>query len=376
MILTAELASAIVERAMQIIHHNVNVINTDGIIVASGDKNRIGELHEIGLEVARQGRAISIYDEDVSLQAPSRPHYAPGINTPIMVDGKVVFVVGVSGNPNEISRYAALAVLTAELLTKQAIKNREINWSRRFSDMLLIKCLKDEQTVDESSSRHLAALFDFSEPRSPYLIQIRRLDGRTDKIAGGSCLQEILRRLAVELENDQVSLLEEDLMLLLSPVHDGVFPYRKVMEQVCAERGMQMVLIKGLKVINVSTLLKSLRFARYCLSSAGHSLDCNKAGDVLATALCRSPYAFLLSLIRERLALNKMSQELQQTVRVYMQENLELQQTARLLNIHRNTLKNRFKIIKDATGLDPDSIEDLLLLYFAFSYREGTRDSL
>ncbi len=376
MILTSELANDIVERAMQIIHHNVNVINTDGIIVASGDKSRIGELHEIGLTVAQQGVPISIYDEDVEPQLVGKTHYAPGINTPIIVNGKVVFVVGVSGNPNEISRYAALAVLTAELLTKQAIKNREINWSRRFTDMLLIKCLDDEQIIDDSSYRHLASLYDFSGPRTPYLIQIRRLDGREDKFASCSCLQEILRRLAVELENDEVSLLEEDLMLLLSPQHDGALPYHQLIEQVCSERGRKMVSVKGLRAVNVCSMLKSLRFAKFCLLNSGHSLDCTKAGDVLSSAICIRPYRFLLDLIRDRLAHNKLSVELQDTIKTYMQQNLELQRTAQSLSIHRNTLKNRFKIIKEATGLDPDCIEDLMLLHFAFLDNGGDRKEM
>ncbi|MBO8415109.1 MAG: hypothetical protein IAB19_01850 [Proteobacteria bacterium] len=51
MILTSELANAIIDRAMAGIHHNVNVISNDGIIIASGDKSRIGSSHEVGLGI-------------------------------------------------------------------------------------------------------------------------------------------------------------------------------------------------------------------------------------------------------------------------------------------------------------------------------------
>ena len=45
MIITTALANEIVARAMAIIHHNVNVIDHHGQIIASGERHRIGEQH-------------------------------------------------------------------------------------------------------------------------------------------------------------------------------------------------------------------------------------------------------------------------------------------------------------------------------------------
>ena len=55
MIITTALANEIVARAMAIIHHNVNVIDHHGQIIASGERHRIGEQHEIAREVIRTG---------------------------------------------------------------------------------------------------------------------------------------------------------------------------------------------------------------------------------------------------------------------------------------------------------------------------------
>ncbi len=371
MILTAELAAEIVTRAMHIIHHNVNVISPDGIIVASGDKRRIGTVHEMGWQAAKQRQVISIYDEDVSGSSSVDTHYAPGINTPIIVSGEVLCVVGVSGNPHEISRYAALAVLTAELSTKQALKNREINWNWRFADLLLIKCLQDESRVDEAAVEHLATLYDFALPRIPYLIQIQRADGRADPLVAGLCLQEILRRLAIYLDNDEVSLLAEDLMLVLTSIDEQELPYQDLMTQVCREHEMQLVAIKGLPAVDVASFLKSLRFAKFCLLNRGQTLDCARAHDVLSAALASRPYQLLLDLIRKRLTHSKLALALQLTIKTYVQAQLEQQKTAQSLHIHRNTLKNRFKIIKELTGLDPELVEDLVVLYFACQEGEG-----
>ncbi|MCB2338866.1 sugar diacid recognition domain-containing protein [Clostridium estertheticum] len=45
-ILSNKLAKNIVERTMSAVNYNIIITNTLGIIIASGDKNRIGNIHE------------------------------------------------------------------------------------------------------------------------------------------------------------------------------------------------------------------------------------------------------------------------------------------------------------------------------------------
>jgi sugar diacid utilization regulator len=139
MIITTALANEIVARAMAIIHHNVNVIDHHGQIIASGERHRIGEQHEIAREVIRTGKRICINN---TAEAARFQNVHPGINHPIMYDDRVVMVVGISGDPAAISRYAELAVLTAELLVRQAIEMRETNWRQRLRDTLFCQYLE------------------------------------------------------------------------------------------------------------------------------------------------------------------------------------------------------------------------------------------
>ncbi|XBM34228.1 sugar diacid recognition domain-containing protein [Bacillus licheniformis] len=43
--LSKELAEEIVERTMSIIRHNINMMDENGVIIASGDRSRIGDEH-------------------------------------------------------------------------------------------------------------------------------------------------------------------------------------------------------------------------------------------------------------------------------------------------------------------------------------------
>ncbi len=61
MIITTALANEIVARAMAIIHHNVNVIDHHGQIIASGERHRIGEQHEVArVPVIRLGTILPL----------------------------------------------------------------------------------------------------------------------------------------------------------------------------------------------------------------------------------------------------------------------------------------------------------------------------
>lgn len=45
-ILTNELAQVMVERTRHILHQNINVMNSDGVKIGSGERKRIGQKHD------------------------------------------------------------------------------------------------------------------------------------------------------------------------------------------------------------------------------------------------------------------------------------------------------------------------------------------
>ena len=71
-LLDASLAQSIVDRAMQILHTNVNVMDERGLIIASGERARIGTRHDGALLVLAQQRAVEI-DEATGLARTVQP---------------------------------------------------------------------------------------------------------------------------------------------------------------------------------------------------------------------------------------------------------------------------------------------------------------
>lgn len=79
MILTKEMANEIVKRTMAVIGVNINVMNADGVIVGSGDKSRIGQVHEGAKKAIKYRRRIDITEVEMKEYQSARA----GINLPI-----------------------------------------------------------------------------------------------------------------------------------------------------------------------------------------------------------------------------------------------------------------------------------------------------
>lgn len=86
--LDTKMAQDIVARTMRIIDTNINVMDARGRIIGSGDRERIGELHEGALLVLSQGRVVDIDD------AVARHLHGvrQGINLPLRLEGEIVGV--------------------------------------------------------------------------------------------------------------------------------------------------------------------------------------------------------------------------------------------------------------------------------------------
>lgn len=64
---------------------------------------------------------------------------------------------------------------------------------------------------------------------------------------------------------------------------------------------------------------------------------------------------------------NSQGNKLIETLKAYISSNLEVANTAKKLQIHRNTIQNRFAMIKQLTGLDATKFEDLVIFYLSLA---------
>lgn len=82
----------------------INIMNTDGIIIASTETERIGSFHQGAMEAVQTGKPVIIRKD----QLDRYPGAKEGYNMPLRVSGSIIGVVGLFGNPPEIQDLAHL----------------------------------------------------------------------------------------------------------------------------------------------------------------------------------------------------------------------------------------------------------------------------
>ena len=111
-----QLATQIVDTVHDVCGHDINFINKNGIIYASTNTSRIGSFHEIGKKAADTGTVIEVLESE---------HYkgtSAGVNIPVTHNGYLIAVIGISGSPDEVRKYAYLA----EKITRLLIREQEL----------------------------------------------------------------------------------------------------------------------------------------------------------------------------------------------------------------------------------------------------------
>lgn len=107
-----DLANKIVREVRRLIKENIIIINIQGVIIASTDIERIGQFHEGALRCAKQKKTVIITKEDER-----RLHgVKAGMNLPLLFHDEVIGVIGITGEPENISQYGEILRKMTELL--------------------------------------------------------------------------------------------------------------------------------------------------------------------------------------------------------------------------------------------------------------------
>ncbi len=164
-----DLAQDIVDRAMAILPCNVNVMDSQGLILGSGEPGRINTRHEGAQLVLANGRIVEL-DADA---AKCLKGVQPGVNLPLMLDGRLIGVLGLTGDPQQLRTYGELVRMTAEMLLAQRHLQVEQQWRRQRCDDLLALLLggtgDSPRLLDEAQQLGLKPQL----PRVPCLFELR-----------------------------------------------------------------------------------------------------------------------------------------------------------------------------------------------------------
>lgn len=377
--LTESVAQRIVDRAMTIINHNVNVMDRTGIIIGTGNQQRLHHVHEGALRVLEYGQACDIGQS----HAEKMKGVQPGINLPIRFRGEIVGVVGVTGEPADVSQFADLVVMTAELMIENASMMSEIHWNQRQIDNIIFEMIHGEAEMDdlfEVRTRKLG--IDPHLARVAIVISMKTPDGKDLSVDEVEKIQQVLRQ---GHPNDLMALVCPTQAVLLHTISNcknwhpdrvsgflqttiqrikgfGQIDYRVSLGRFIpglkniplSYRSAQEALQVGLKL---NPEKRFYRYFDYQMDSVLLELTNNWKGRDLQTLI-------------EPLIKADGNGVLRKTLRAFIAQHTDAGATRKKLHIHRNTLGYRLDRIQALTGRNPRLFNDLVFLHFSLRLHE------
>ena len=346
------LAQDIVDRAMAILPCNVNVMDYLGIIIGSGEAERLYTRHEGAQLVLANSRVVEI-DSHTARQLDG---VRPGVNLPLMLDQKLIGVLGITGEPDEVRVYAELVKMTAEMLMEHRRQQADQQWRHQRSEDLLSRLLLGD------SAAHLVAEAEQLglQPQLPRQAVVLELP------EGATCAGAMSAWLMGRYANSWCLPCEPGLIYWCRAV--GKDRDDALLLELFDEQGWP---VQRMATVEPSSDLASLRAActaaRDLLDYARHLRPGVKllrlASHRVALLFWRNRHDWLAEGIAEPIKRLHDNPQLLDTLRAWFDYSGESQACADALGIHRNSLRYRLEKIAELTGCDPYRTEELLRLY-------------
>lgn len=346
------LAQDIVDRAMAILPCNVNVMDYMGIIIGSGEAQRLYTRHEGAQLVLANSRVVEI-DSHTARQLDG---VRPGVNLPLMLDHKLVGVLGITGEPDQVRVYADLVKMTAEMLMEHRRQQDDQQWRHQRSEDLLTRLLFGDGGVhllDEAEQLGL----------QPQLVrQVVLIELPTDAAYAAQLAEWLNGRYA----NSWCVSCEPGLVYWCRAIgkdRDDAL----LLEQFDAQDWP----VSRMATVEPSSDLAALReacaAARDLLDYARHVQPQHRllrlATHRLAVLFWRNRHDWLADSVAEPVRRLQGNGQLLDTLRAWFDYSGESQACADALGIHRNSLRYRLEKIAEVSGCDPYRTDDLLRLY-------------
>ena len=356
-------AQKLLKKIMYKLGYNINIMNEYGEIIASGDETRIGKIHSGALEVLKEGKDMEYFDFiDNNIESAK-----PGINIPLVINNEIIGVLGVTGNPKEVGKIAAIVKLTAEILIekeldtdkkilKQTSINNYINMmisknNEHYIPSILIWLEKNNYQIENINRIVCLIKFDNND----YLDKNRMNDYIISKIKDSSDFNS----------QDIISYFGDNEFILIKSFDKKQYGLERnilnnffihLQNSLDSKLGLHFKASCGAVSKNINEISSSYEQAKFLLNWNQYSNN----GEVffiedyiLEFYISTNEQSSLKMILRNVLKIIKNNSNLKETIITMSKYNMSITKTSDKLSVHRNTIVYRMRKIKELLNLDP-----------------------
>lgn len=353
-----KIAQQIVDAVKDVCGQDINFIDKNGTIIASTDEHRINTFHEIGRQAALTKNTLEVY-EDTDYYGTQK-----GVNIPILHHDNVIAVIGISGNPEQVRKYAYLAQKITFLILKERELDQQIN-NRKNHMNYIIRALINQSAMSQEYLNDFLESHHIKNNQRFYTLVVRLNSSYNQKNLF------MIDRHIIQTFEQTGSLLytfnyPNEYILFLGENENKKSWY---LFSRLAEKYGDILKIGLGQLHPISKQHLSYQTAILAIHSlnSGESLTAYDQLDlsILLGNISNSvKEAFMQKVIAE------LNQEDINLLKNYFSEDCSLKRTSELLNMHKNTLQYRLKRIYRLCGYNPCRFKDSVVLYCAIKLNE------
>jgi carbohydrate diacid regulator len=390
--LTEELAVAIVNKLIAVLGKNINLMNQEGYIIASGDASRVGSFHEGSVQVIKTQRPLEIKSGDVEVLKGVRP----GINLPITFENRVVGAVGITGEPADVRGFGELVRYTVEMMLEQAALKEEIHLQERAKD-IFFQDLISGNWGDEKLFILRGALIgmDLQQPRVAVVLDFINEDAGAAAMPEQRVLNTVVKAVQAIFTpaGGILGTVGTARLVLLAPLNLNLSPLQqrieteKIISQLrkLTEKHTNIGFIigvgsyseglEGLKRSYREGLIALDMGLRFRPGSGKYYFEDMQLERMITGFPVEERAGFVSAMLGPLLVSEGgYGNELVETLEVYFAEGQSIKKASERLYLHRNTLMHRLKKIEKQTGLNPSSFADAFKLRLALLLYRADKD--
>ncbi|NLZ93519.1 MAG: hypothetical protein GX922_05840 [Firmicutes bacterium] len=370
--LSQDNAQNIVEAMSGIINQDINMMDSDGVIIASTDHQRIGHFHE-GAKRAIKLKKEIIISKDNEFQGSKK-----GINLPVFLWDEIVGVIGITGDQEHVVKYGQIIKNMTEILLKEIYlesqSRLEKEARKHFVEELIFRKFEKVELMETRAS---FLSINLALPRRVLVFEITEADEiEFDKWQNlwEKVFSLIMNEFSFNSNNVVVSNGSKAIVLYVDEERNKSTAELlkkiivKLQSAIKEKHRLQISAGVGRKCIHPQELHLSYLDAEKCLRFAKMKEDKQILfyDDLNLELLIEVlPVQVMNGFCNKVLVNNTLSKKDLETLKVFFKNNSSINAAADELYIHKNTLQYRLNKIHKLTGFNPRVFNEAVILYFS-----------
>ena len=372
MYISRQNARSIVDEMKTAIHRDINIMDEHGVVLASTNPVRQGQVHQGALRIIRENLPSLVIRRDAPEEGVQQ-----GINLPVTIGGRLEGVIGITGDPDEVSAFGDVIKRMTEILLENLQRQEQQALLERAKSLFVENWLfSEEPDWGELETRGRLLGLDINDSYTVALLGLAEPDigkkTRTEELSemrSGLILRMIRSRIQDRPGNFCAVIRSRIIVLLCGADRTEAFA---AVSGICRDIEGYYGLRTNAGISDSSMAPADIRRcyleAKTAQTVAAHSTDRRVVfyDQVSLEFIVQSiPPAIRQDLRRLIFSACTPQEEAEfaQTIRAYFAWDGDIQTCAEHLFIHRNTFQYRMDRIKRKTGYNLKAPKDALLLY-------------